>query len=98
VKHSDLSKEIDEVLASGELSSLLADSIDAIRHYGNFAAHPLKSEKALEIIDVEPGEAEWSLEVLENLFDFCFVQPKRIKAKRAALDKKLEDAGKPKMK
>ncbi len=98
VKHSNLSDEIDEVLASKKLPSHLADSIDAIRNYGNFAAYPLKSEKAREIIDVEPGEAEWSLEVLESLFDFCFVQPKRIKAKRAALDKKLEDAGKPKMK
>jgi hypothetical protein len=43
VKPGNLSEEIDEVLASKTLPSDLADAIDAIRHVGNFAAHPLKS-------------------------------------------------------
>jgi len=47
---------------------------------------------------VEPGEAEWNLDVLESLFDFYYVQPARLQAKRAALDKKLAEAGKPPMK
>jgi hypothetical protein len=47
---------------------------------------------------VEPGEAEWNLDVLEALFDFYFVQPELLKKKRAALDAKLAEAGKPKMK
>jgi hypothetical protein len=41
---------------------------------------------------VEPGEAEWTLDVLEILFDFYFVQPARLKAKRDALNKKLAEA------
>jgi len=36
--------------------------------------------------------------VLEGLFDFYFVQPAISERKRAALDKKLADAGKPPMK
>jgi hypothetical protein len=44
------------------------------------------------------GEAEWLLDVLEGLFDFYFVQPALLKAKRDALNKKLKDAGKPAMK
>jgi hypothetical protein len=35
------------------------------------------------IIDVETGEAEWNLDVLELLFDFYFVQP-AVAAKREA--------------
>lgn len=98
VKPSDLSKEIDQVLASKTLPSDLADAIDAIRHIGNFAAHPLKSTNTGLIVDVEPGEAEWLLDVLESLFDFYFVRPAQLATKREALNKKLAEAGKPAMK
>ena len=76
----------------------MSEAIDGIRNIGNFAAHPLKSQSTGEIINVEPGEADWNLDVLEGLFDFCFVQSERLKQRRAALDQKLGDAGKPPMK
>jgi hypothetical protein len=98
VKKQDLSKEIDEVLASGKIPSHLAEGIDAIRNIGNFAAHPMKSTNTGEILDVEPGEAEWTLDILEGLFDFYFVQPAMLQQKRDALNKKLQEAGKPPLK
>jgi hypothetical protein len=98
VKSADLSKEIDDVLASKSLPSQLADGVDAVRNIGNFAAHPIKSTNTGEIVDVEPGEAEWLLDVLEGLFDFYFVQPAILQKKREALNKKLAEAGKPPMK
>ena len=48
--------------------------LDAVRNIGNFAAHPIKSLGSGEIMDVEPGEAEWSLAVLKELFGFYFVR------------------------
>lgn len=96
IKHGDLSKEIDEAMKT--LPSNLAESIDAIRHIGNFAAHPIKSTSTGEITDVEDEEAEWSLDVLENLFDFYYVQPAIIKRKRDAMNQKLADLGKPPLK
>ena len=58
-----------------------------------------KSQPArAEVVEVEPGEAEWNLDVLEGLFDFCFVQPTLMKKKREALNNKLAKAGKPPMK
>lgn len=98
IKHSDLSNEIQEVLDSGGLPSELADSIDHIRNIGNFAAHPIKSKNSGEVVAVELGEAEWNLDVLEELFDHYYVKPEKIRAKRAALNAKLADAGKPPMK
>jgi hypothetical protein len=98
VKKSDLSKEIGQVIDSKQLPSHLAESIDAVRNIGNFAAHPLKSTNTGEIVDVETGEAEWTLDVLEGLFDFYFVQPALIAKKKDALNKKLQEAGKPPMK
>jgi len=98
VKKGDLSNEIQQIIDSNSLPSHLSESIDAIRNIGNFAAHPLKSTSTGEIVDVEFGEAEWLLDVIETLFDFYFVQPAIIKAKREALNKKLADIGKPPMK
>ena len=98
VKHGNLSDEIQQVLDSGKLPPTIADNIDAVRHIGNFGAHPNKSQSTGEVVPVEPHEAEWNLDVLESLFDFYFVQPSRAKAKREALNKKLADAKKPPMK
>jgi hypothetical protein len=86
------------VIDAGKVPTHISESLDAVRNIGNFAAHPIKSKASGEIIDVEPGEAEWNLDVLEALFDFYFVQPEILKKKRAALDAKLAEAGKPKMK
>jgi hypothetical protein len=98
VKPADLSSEIQQVLDSGKLPSVIAENIDAVRNIGNFAAHPNKSTSTGEIVPVELHEAEWNLDVLESLFDFYFVQPARAKARRDALNKKLQDSKKPPMK
>lgn len=98
VKHSNLAKEIEHVLASATLPSHLAEAIDAVRNIGNFAAHPIKSTNTGEVLPVEPGEAEWTLDTLDGLFDFFFVQPASLQEKRASLNAKLAAAGKPPVK
>jgi hypothetical protein len=98
VKSGNLAEEIQAVMDSGKLPSDLTESIDAIRNVGNFGAHPMKSQHSGEVLDVEPGEAEWTLDVLEELFDFYFVRPEQRRKKREALDLKLKEAGKPAMK
>ena len=98
VKPGNLADEIQKIIDSKTLPSQISESLDAIRIIGNFAAHPIKSQSTGEIVPVEPGEAEWTLDVLEMLFDFYFVGPDIIKQKRDVLNKKLADAGKPPMK
>lgn len=96
VQRGVLSKEIDEAMKA--LPSHLAGAIDGVRNIGNFAAHPIKSESTGELVDVEPGEAEWNLNTLEGLFDHYYAQPALLKEKQDALNKKLAEAGKPEMK
>jgi hypothetical protein len=98
VKKGDLAVQIQAILDSGKLPSHLEEDIDAIRNIGNFAAHLNKSKSTGEILEVEPHEAEWNLEVLESLFDFYYVQPEKAKARKVALNAKLTDSGKPPMK
>lgn len=94
----DLSQEIDEFIASSKAPTYLTDAIDAVRQVGNFAAHPIKYTNTGEIVDVEPGEAEWILEVVDSLFDFVFVQPAKLKERRDSLNQKLQEIGKPPLK
>jgi len=96
IKKGNLNSEIDQALEL--FPSYIADAIDAVRHIGNFAAHPIKSTSTGEIVNVEAGEAEWLLDVLEQLFDFCYIQPKLLESKREALNTKLKDMGKPELK
>jgi hypothetical protein len=98
VKPQDLSREIDEVLASKQLPSAVANSVDAIRQVGNFGAHPIKDKNTGEIVEVEPGEAEWLLDVLESLFDVYFVGPAEYAKRADALNARLNAAGKPPLK
>jgi Domain of unknown function (DUF4145) len=98
VTHGNLSNEIQQLLDAKALPSYIADSLDAVRMVGNFAAHPIKSTTSGEIVPVEAGEAEWNLNTVEALLDFYFAQPAKLAAKRQTLDKKLVDAGKPPLK
>jgi len=94
VKQGDLYDEIQEVLDSGKLPAQIAEGLDAVRAIGNFGAHPIKSKHTGEVMSVEPGEAEWNLDILEALFDFYYVQPALLAAKKVALNKKMQEAGK----
>lgn len=98
VKRGQLYDEIQEVIDGKQLPSTIADGLDHVRVIGNFAAHPEKSKATGEIVDVEPHEAEWNLDVLESLFDFYYVLPAKAQAKKDALNKKLAEAGKPPVK
>ena len=88
---------IQEVIDSGEAPAWLTKDLDAVRVVGNFAAHPIKSTNTGEVVEVEPMEAEFLLDVLDEVFDFYFVQPEKARRQREALNVKLQEAGKPEL-
>ena len=97
-KSKNLAQQIDAVLDENDpvkvLPSHIRDTMDAVRHFGNFAAHPITEATSLQIIDVEPEEAEWCLEIIEALFDHYYVTPARARERRDQLNQKLAQAGK----
>jgi hypothetical protein len=95
IKGRDLNEEIQTLIDSATVPSHISESLHAVRVIGNFAAHPIKSTSSGEIVEVEEGEADWNLDVLESLFDFYFVQPAITAKRKADLNKKLKEAGKP---
>jgi hypothetical protein len=95
----NLSLEIDLLLNESDpqkaLPRKLRATVDGIRNFGNFAAHPINDVTQLQVIDVEDHEAEWCLEIIEDLFEHFYVGPALAAAKKAQLDAKLKTAGKP---
>jgi len=71
ITENTLYAEINKLLKLNKLPKYLADDLDSIRIIGNFAAHPTKDVHTGEIVDVESGEAEWTIEVLEDLIGHC---------------------------
>ena len=99
VGSGDLAKEIDLLLNESDPKKAIPQSlhatVDVIRNFGNFGAHPINDKTALQIVDVDDHEAEWCLQVLEECFEHFYVRPAAAKARKAALDAKLAAAGKP---
>lgn len=98
-KARDLAAEIDLLLKEPDpakgIPTSLRDTVDAIRNFGNFSAHPITDVTQLQVIDVEAEEAEWCLEIIEELFQHFYVRPAEAAARKAALNAKLAAAGKP---
>jgi len=95
---ADLAAQIQKVIDDKLLPMQILEQLDAIRNIGNFAAHPVKSGATGQIVDVEAGEADWNLDVLESLFEEVFVRPESLKLRQDALNNKLAAAGKSPMK
>jgi hypothetical protein len=58
----------------------------------DFGAHTQTDDRA-EIIDVGRDEAEWTLDILDSLFDYFIVAPERNRVRREAVDAKISAAG-----
>lgn len=77
--------EIEWVLTNAGLPGHVTESLHDLRTIGNMAAHPNKSTASGDDIEVEPGEAEWTLDTLDGLFSYYFIEPARTAARKAAL-------------
>jgi hypothetical protein len=93
VTPTDLYGEIEQVLAIG-MPTYVADRLHDLRGFGNFAAHPTMARATGDIIDVEPGEAEWMLDVLDSVFDHFYVKPAAAADARRKLEAKKQAAKK----
>jgi hypothetical protein len=85
----DLRDEIDWAITNGNLPPYVTDSLHDLRKIGNFGAHPNKSAATGDDLQVEKGEADWTLDTLDALFGHVFVEPARLAARKAELAAKL---------
>lgn len=95
----DLAKQIEAALAEPDTRKALPTGVhtilDAVRNFGNFSAHAINDQTTLQVIDVDDHEAEYCLDILDAVFDHYYVRPAEAQRKKAALNAKLQAAGKP---
>jgi hypothetical protein len=92
-KQFQLSKRIEGFADDAKHPSTLRENAKYLVQLGDFAAHTQKDQTTEQIVDVEPGEAEWTLDVIDGMFDYFIVGPARDRARRAAVDEKLRATG-----
>lgn len=89
---NSLNAQVNDFIADPTQPRRLRENLHHLREMGDFGAHT-QTNDADEVIDVSREEAEWTLDVIDGLFDHFIVGPERDKAMRAAFDEKLADAG-----
>ena len=95
----NLFDQVKEVLAETEPDRILPlelrNTIDAVRKFGNFSAHPITDTTSLQVIDVDPAEADWCLQIIQALFEHYYIRPAANEKRLAKLEQKLQKARKP---
>jgi len=84
-----LDAQIKEARKKERFDPKLDGLLDYVRKFGNFGTHATKDDTD-KIIDVEPGEAETMLEIIEALFDYYYLKPNELKKIKKQLDNKLQ--------
>jgi hypothetical protein len=88
-----LAKQIDKFIADPHHPSNAKDNLHYLREMGDFGAHTKTDAATGEIIEVTRDEAEWTLDVVDGLFDYFIIRPTRDAARRVEMDEKLKKAG-----
>jgi len=88
----DLPTRIDKFAADIRHPSRLRNNLQYLREIGNFGAHTQADEEG-NVIEIGADEAEWTLNVIDGLFDYFIVGPEKDRQRRAAFDEKIQKAG-----
>ncbi len=91
VSQGRLSEQIEEAIPS--LPPYIGADLHTLREIGNLAAHPTKDADTGAIVDVDPAEAEWTLDVLDRLFEHYYVNPTVSQERRRIINEKRKQAG-----
>ena len=91
IGRKSLYNEIGEAIPG--LPKWLGQMLDDVRNIGNFGAHANQDVDSGVIVDVEPDEAEWTLDVLDRLFEFYYALPAAASHTRELVNKNLIATG-----
>jgi hypothetical protein len=95
----DLVDRIDSFTKDPSVPSGLRENLHHFREAGNFGAHTMTNAARaapgaqVEILDIGREEAEWTLDLLDRLFDHYIIGPERDKKIREAMNDRIKQAG-----
>jgi hypothetical protein len=91
-KEFGLADRIDKFNEDTSHPSGLRENLHHFREIANFGAHTQEDDQT-NIVDIDHDEAEWTLDLVNRLFDYFIVTPARDKEMRNKMDKKIDAAG-----
>lgn len=103
LKQFSLASRIDAFIADTRHPLWLRQNLHYLREAGDFGAHKQEDKTASSaatsqattepiILDVSKDEAQWTLDVIGDLFEYFIVAPEKDKEMRTAIDKKIAAA------
>ena len=88
----NVATRIDRFITDTSHPSRLRENLHYLREIGDFSAHTMKDYQG-QIVNVEREEAEWTVKIVADLFDYFIVAPEKDRLRREVMDKKLQDTG-----
>lgn len=92
-----LNARIEAFVKDGGHPTRLTENLQHFREIADFGAHTQEARQeeddVPEIIPVERPEAEWTLDLVDRLFDYFIVAPNRDEEIKQRMDEKIERAG-----
>ena len=86
-----LKKQIDQFIADPTHPQRLKDDLQYGREIGDFGAHRMLDGNG-DIVESTREDAQWALEMVQELFDYFIEAPNRSEERRKEFDKKLKQA------
>jgi len=87
-----LTARIDKFTADTTHPRQLRENLHHFREIADFGAHTQKDDQAA-VIDVGREEAEWTLDLLDRLFDYFIETPAQDQKIREGMDERIKGAG-----
>ena len=85
----ELSEAIRAATDSPEMQPYLREALRTLVALAKLEPESEKSLRPHTLLPVQPGEAEWTLDVLQNLLEAHYVQPARLQRLQSALEEKV---------
>lgn len=87
-----LKGSLDKFIADTAHPARIRENLQHLREIGDFGAHT-KKDGIGQVIDVSREDAEWTLDLIDRLFDYFVLDPERDKKLRATWDQNVQEAG-----
>ena len=88
----NLATRVDKFINDTSHPSRLRQNLHYLREIGDLSAHTKKDDQG-QIVNVQREEAEWTLKIVADLFDYFIVAPEKDRLRREAIDDKLQKTG-----
>jgi hypothetical protein len=87
-----LKASLDKFIGDTKHPARIRENLQHLREIGDFGAHT-KKDGVGQIIEVSREDAEWTLDLVDRLFDYFIVEPERDKKLQSKWNQNLADAG-----